>query len=251
MSDVTATLDKSAGAEKTAIPPKLDKNDEPKASPISPGTTGMEHLSTVLYRGPYKTSMGYSTGWREASRSEFHSGVIASLLTGFSSFSPARMVEVVELACHWSGDGREWCQPCVDENGTIYGFGFDFLPKIVKMKEEYAIRHPEVKAYFDDLMGRTEWKTFMKAVGAQDGTKEGLQAVDITVEPIKALLVEKFGDHVVIPPGVRLTDRPPTMDERIAAFRQATNFRGRVIEVTFPEPPAPSSVDAGAKSASS
>jgi len=92
-----------------------------------------------------------TTGWTEETRNQFHPGDIISCILGHTGFSPYNAVGMTELATHFLGEGREFCQPHITDDGQICGFYFNVVPRIIAIESDLKKAFPELAAYADAL----------------------------------------------------------------------------------------------------
>lgn len=98
-----------------------------------------------------------TSGWTESSRTLFHPGAIMSIATGYIGFAPSNSIEVIELACHYLGEGREYPQRHISNDGVISGFVFNFIPRVLCIADQVRQQFPEITAYADNLRAKPDF----------------------------------------------------------------------------------------------
>ncbi len=159
-----------------------------------------------------------TTGWTEQSRNDFHPGDVITAIRGCSGFSPHGMLGATELAVHVLHEGREYCQPHVDEEGTIHGFYFNVVPRIKSCQPYLRAKFPDLARYADSL------------------TDERLDEFRKLPDPKKHLIedVEKrFGKIVCVEPKDLTFD--DVLADPFAEALQEERLSGKRVAVITPE----------------
>ncbi len=91
-----------------------------------------------------------TTGWTSTTRNIFHPGdVITAINRNWVGFAPSGLLGMTELVCHVLKEGRESCQPHIDNEGRIYGFWFNVLPRANACEPYLRQQFPHLAAFSD------------------------------------------------------------------------------------------------------
>lgn len=142
--------------------------------------------TTLFSTNTSSTKSNRTTGWTEETRNIFHPGdIVTAIRLDYSGYSPNNLLGVTELACHCLGEGREFCQPHVANDGSIYGFSFNVLPRVLTIQPKLRDLYPDISKFSDSLSERDLETIF-------DSTKK---IVNLVKE-----IEEKFGRIVLVYP---------------------------------------------------
>lgn len=147
-----------------------------------------------------------TTGWTEETRNQFHPGdIIAAIkfdVTASDHFnlllarkcSPSGVMGMLELICHFLGEGREHCQPFMyagTDGCEMYEYAIEIVPRVRAVQEGLEKAFPKLDK-------------FAKALRLDTGSK---------IEEIE----NRFGLVVDVPP------MDLTKEERYRKLRDAKN----------------------------
>jgi curved DNA-binding protein CbpA len=142
-----------------------------------------------------------TTGWSEETRNIFHPGdIITALRLDFAIYSPSGSLGLVELACHCSGEGREFCQPHISDDGIVEGFYGNVRPRAEKAQLYLKEMFPEIARFAKELANRD------------------LKKISKSPEKMKELYAEiesKFGNKIEVPvPKLAVEERKKAEKEK-------------------------------------
>jgi hypothetical protein len=141
-----------------------------------------------------RTKSGYSTGWTEQSRNNFHISALHLIMTGKTGLASLSMIHATELISHHYNK-REWCQPHINSDSSIDGFFYNAYPLFVKFKQQMDSSYPHISTFFNNMNDSSVTKYWIDAI-----EKDNLVDVDKYSNIMMQHLTNVFGEYIIVYP---------------------------------------------------